>query len=70
MFALALPRKLSDAVTIISGCSLVVGSLTWAVTRIWMLLSKEQPDVERWVLDGLGFGAVVGMVVALIYLNL
>ncbi len=66
----ALPRELTDAVTIVSGCSLLFGAFTWAGSRIWMLISRESVDIERWVLDGVGAGAILGIVLALGYLGL
>lgn len=68
--AAALPRGVTDAVTIVSGCSLLVGSLTWIGGRIWMMASRREVNLERLVLDGVGLGALIGMAVALVYLAL
>jgi hypothetical protein len=66
--AAALPQGLSDAVTIVSGCSLLMGSLAWVGGRIWMFVSQRDVDLERLVLDGVGLGALIGIALALIYL--
>ncbi|MGH2711840.1 MAG: hypothetical protein ACRDH9_11640 [Actinomycetota bacterium] len=66
----ALPSELSDALTLISGCSLLGGALTWAWARLWMLLSSKVLNLERWVLDGVGYEAIFGILFAVGYLAL
>ncbi|MGH2709923.1 MAG: hypothetical protein ACRDH9_01805 [Actinomycetota bacterium] len=62
MLAASLRREFNDAATLISGCGVIGGALTWVGARIWMVISRKEVDLERWVLDGAGGGAILGIV--------
>ena len=64
----ALPPEVTDAVTIVTGLSMLGGVGAWIGWLIGRAIFESQGEVEHWVIQGAGIGGSIGLVLALVYL--
>ena len=69
MFVAALPRKLTDAVTVVSGLSLFGAVLAWIGWLIGTLVFRKDMSIERVVIHGAGLGGFVGLLTVAVFLT-
>jgi hypothetical protein len=68
MILAALPQEVTDAVTIMSGVSLLGGVMAWLGWLLARFAFGTPAQFEHWVGQWLTCGATVGLLVATIYL--
>jgi hypothetical protein len=53
-----------DALTIVGGISVLGAIAGWTAAVVWTLISGGRVALERWVVNGGGYGGLLGLALA------